>query len=465
MIVTKGSLYTLVTEATDSEIEKLTNVLTIKAHNFWFSKAFKRGLWDGSKCYLKYDGRSGLHYFLTGFLGKVSKELKVVVRERRKKSNIKLSPNLLKTKSMTGKYSYQYDAMIAAVEAKIGILSLATGAGKTSIAVALSTVLPTKVLFVVPTIDLMWQTYDSYAKDTDLKVGVLGDGERPDDSCDVVVAVYKSAQIVGSKHRGWLAQFKTVFIDECHHATSSDYIKILKGCTGAEYKFGMSGTPHAMDSEKVFTLTGYLGDIIHQVSGKYLSANQVNAVPNINIHELEMEGLDIPWPECYIEGVVENEIRNRIVVDTTCSAYKEGKTCLVLTKRQIHGEILRELFLSRGIDLPYLDSRSNKKERTEKLRELRAGKIQGMIISKIGEEGLDIPQLDFVFRASAGLSPISTIQALGRGLRGKSGKNNVVDYHDFYDKFGGSLEDHAAQRLNDYQKERYEIKRIIEKTK
>jgi len=399
-----------------------------------------------------------MHYFLTGFLSLVEAEMDNVLYRKSRRTPITISPTLLKTKSMEGEYEYQLNAMQQVLNSKHGILDLATGAGKTAIAAALSIVLPKKVLFIVPGIELMWQTHAAFEEDTDLTLTCAGGGEIPDPEADVCIGVYKSVWINETKNKGWLKQFKTVFIDECHRATTKDYVATILSCCNAEYKIGLSGTPHAITEDKVMHLTGLIGPILSTVTGKVLSDLGVNAKPVINLHSYEQLEVDNEWPKCYIEGVVTNSIRNRKVISLVTAGLQANKICMVLIKRTQHGNLLQDMFLQQGYDVPYIDGSSSKKDRRKYLTDLREGKLRALIISRIGEEGLDIPQLDVIVRASGGLSPISTIQALGRGLRRKKGKENIVSYHDFSDTSCRILTLQTEQRFLDYEKEGYGVR-------
>ena len=70
--------------------------------------------------------------------------------------------------------------------------------------------------------------------------------------------------------------------------------------------------------------------------------------------------------------------------------------------------------------------------------------------------GLDIPDLDCILRASGGKSSISTLQAIGRGLRRKKDEN-VVSYYDFLDSVDRYTYSHSMQRIKDYEQEEFEV--------
>jgi superfamily II DNA or RNA helicase len=462
LVISVGTVYSLITSSSEEEITGIEDLLTIKMPNYWFSPNFRNGLWDGTKSYLRQDRGSGLHYFLTGFIPLLLAHFPdTVIHNKRSKSLSNLStPYLLKTKTMTGEYDYQFQAVKAVLQNKRGILHLGTGAGKTAIAAALSTLLPPKILFIVPKIDLMWQTLDTFKEETDLQVSCLGGGQELDDTSDVCIAVIKSAKLRCDNDKKWPTQFKAVFVDECHRGSSDEYVSVITRCTNAEYRIGMSGTPLNMDEDRNMQLVGLLGPVIEKISGYTLASLGVNATPKITLHDFYPSLIDNMWPECYIAGVVENLERNKLIVNIAQEALEKQKTCLVLVSRQEHGTILQEIFKTQGLQVPYLDGRSAKLTRRTTIASFRQGEIPLLILSKIGEEGLDIPQLDVVIRASAGLSPISTIQALGRGLRRKKEKENIIEYHDFVDNDGGILAKHSARRIQDYIEEGYTVEYV-----
>ncbi len=78
-------------------------------------------------------------------------------------------------------------------------------------------------------------------------------------------------------------------------------------------------------------------------------------------------------------------------------------------------------------------------------------------MSKIGQQGIDIPQLDTIIRADGGKSPIANLQILGRGTRKKVGKENVFNFHDFWDTTDKFLLEHSEVRRRAYEKEGFQI--------
>lgn len=111
-------------------------------------------------------------------------------------------------------------------------IEMATGSGKT---VVFSHLIPllkqkgTRALVLAHTQELITQSRDKINKvNPDLKVGIeMGKvRSKPDD--DVVVASVMSLARSNRLERFNPNEFKTIIIDECHHAVAPSYLKILK---------------------------------------------------------------------------------------------------------------------------------------------------------------------------------------------------------------------------------------------
>ena len=72
-----------------------------------------------------------------------------------------------------------------------------------------------------------------------------------------------------------------------------------------------------------------------------------------------------------------------------------------------------------------------------------------LIASTILNEGLNIKSIDCIIVAGAGMSPIKTIQRVGRVLRKRIGKDRALVI-DFWNKNNAFLQAHIKKRLSTY---------------
>lgn len=170
----------------DAPWKEVYAACSYKVNGAEFSKAYKRGLWNGIT-YLINKKTGSFPSGLVNIVKEVCKEggKEVYVHDRRidpgSMSVYGKGSFELNNISMEGKYSYQLDACKAAVKEKQGILNICTGGGKSFIAAAVVNYLQLPTLYVVPSKELLHQTrkvfLDHIPNVTEKDVGIIGDGE------------------------------------------------------------------------------------------------------------------------------------------------------------------------------------------------------------------------------------------------------------------------------------------------
>jgi superfamily II DNA or RNA helicase len=159
----------------------------------------------------------------------------------------------------------------------------------------------------------------------------------------------------------------------------------------------------------------------------------------------------------YFYGIVQNRERNKQIAKIAAEACKKGKSVLILCKILQHGDKIQGELDTLGVEAQFCNGTTDKKFNYDELNRLRSGKSKILIMSRIGEAGVDVPCLDVVIRASGGKSTVNTLQSLGRGLRAKNKGTNTVDFHDFMDVGNTHLAAHSHQRIKDYEREGFDV--------
>lgn len=460
MHVTVENIYATITSAKAWELKNAHDALTFCVENCQYMKQYRSGVWDGKKTFLWQNRRTGQHFFFAGLLHLLESGVEeLVVKAHHFESDLHLiHPDLLKTVSMSGKWSYQERTLREALTARRGIWWLATGAGKTFIAGGLIEALKIRTLFLVPRIELMHQTVEVFKRELSVPVGWLGGGEYRDGM--VVVGIVNSVALRHTSDSDFLPSFEMVLADECHLSSANSYVDVLSECTNAYYRFGLSGTPLELSVIRNVKLTGMFGPVISRVSNRELIDLGVNARPLIFMHKIGTSSETTKatdWASLYKANITDNLYRNMEVVKIVEESYRNNQVTLVLVHNLKHGDRLVDMLGRVGVACQFCSGKSTKALRFDQVDGLREGRYKVLILSKIGEVGLDIPALDVVVRASGGKSTISTLQALGRGLRGKKGKENVVYYHDFWDAIDKYNRKHSRKRVRDYEKEGFTV--------
>jgi len=240
-----------------------------------------------------------------------------------------------------------------------------------------------------------------------------------------------------------------VVVHNCHHVSSDQMLDVLCKVPGP-HRFGFSGTPLKHAKLADMKLIGATGPVVVDVTNADLIDGGYSAVPRVMLHIIES---DNGWGDDYhtaYSGMISNVQRNAIIA-RVASEHKDGLV-LVLVTRIEHGELLRTMipgsvFVHGSCTMEY---------RQGVLKTMRQEDAMGTVIAtQIFDEGVDIPGVDVVVLAGGSKSHVKLLQRIGRGLRRKSGKNEVI-IHDFIDDINKHLLSHSESRVRIYGEEGFE---------
>ena len=465
------NIYSNLSENTDERIiSELEKRFTVKHPNYWFSPQFRAKVWDGKTHFLKIPSLkfpSGLLFIIEEYCKEINTEYKITdLRGEIPNNNLALIDEFfLKGIEL---YDYQMVAINKAITTERGVLELPTGSGKTEIAAAIIKALSLKTLFIVHTKDLLYQTIDRFKLRLERDdIGIIGDGKFETEH-DIVVSTVQTLNkklFPGKSEKGkrkkadkkikeFLNQFQVMFQDECHHSSSASFSKIGMFMHNAIYRYGLSGTALRRDILSNMRVMAITGASIYQlkttklIDSGYLSDIEVKIIDNPEIIDKEEKG----WQEIYRVGIVQSEARNQKIVDRIEKMYEQKKKIMVLVKHIEHGEILQRMLTDES-DIPaiFIWGAHESEEREKIKNEFSVNGDFVLIASPIYDEGIDLPKINVLIIASGGKSEWKTIQKIGRGLRKKSDKSQLIVY-DFYDhsKF---LKEHSQERIMIYERE------------
>ena len=361
---------------------------------------------------------------------------------------------------------YQEDAVNVAHKIKRGIIWARPRSGKTIMEIMLVQRLGlTPVLSICQSIDVARQTVARFKQFLpEAKVGLIGDGE-----CDIqpitvttiqsLSAAYDIKEKIPKKQMEKIPNLakkldiqrmaetaKFVWVDECHHAVSATHKYILQNKVyAAEYILGCSGTPFREDNTNML-LEGLLGPIIYEIDYSKLIDTGFLVRPTVHLIKLPKTiqfDSKAAYASIYKQAIVENSLRNDAIARIASSLKDRGKTCMILVSKISHGKTLANLMPSAKF------SYSKSKDRANLWHQLRVGKLL-ILITTLGDEGIDIPSLGATIIAAGGESAIKVFQRL-RCLTPSPGKTHaiVVDFLDPY-KY---LRRHSKKREKLYRSE------------
>lgn len=238
--------------------------------------------------------------------------------------------------------------------------------------------------------------------------------------------------------RGHLDEFFNhygqVIVDEAHHVAAKSYEDVIKQ-VNTRYLYGLTATPERKDGLHPLVFMR-LGDIIYEHDTniddsvlipryfypRFTSYSDYN--PELNHIE-------------HLNTMQKDEERNLQIIEDICENIENNYTCLVLTDRIHHIEILAEMLEERDLEagIYTLHSQQAKQENNVYLEEMK-NSDQPMVIISTGKfvgEGFDLSQIESLFLCMPFSNKNLAKQYLGRLNRSLDLKEElrVYDYIDF----------------------------------
>ncbi len=276
------------------------------------------------------------------------------------------------------------------------------------------------------------------------------------------IAVMQSLSRMGEV-KECVKDYGMVIIDECHHVSAFSFEMILKN-VNAKYIYGLTATPTRKDGHHpiIFMQCGpilYRDDAKKQAEKRPFDHFIIPRFTSFNT-PLDKEEKDISIHELYA-GIIENEMRNQLIVDDVVQCHKNSRNCLVLTERTIHVKSLANELSKRIPDVISLTGGMGIKETRETRTQISETPVdRPLTLVATGRyigEGFDEPRLDTLFLAM----PISwkgTLQQYaGRLHRLFETKKEVLVY-DYVDVRVRMLEKMYNKRLAGYSSIGYKAK-------
>lgn len=367
---------------------------------------------------------------------------------------------------------HQKDIVETAFNTTMGIVRSCTGSGKTlSIAALVGKINKPTIIYVIG-LDLLQQFYDTMCQVfPNEHIGFIGNGVC-NPSRFTVASIWTVARSCGLKDDitlddeattkeiikaentqailKLLQDAKCHILDECQLAATATIKEIYKRID-PERIYGFSATPYRQDGSELLS-NALLGDQIIDISASAMIEKGYLAKPFIHFVDVpKVSGLPKEYASVYKAYVVDNEVRNKLIIEETKKLLDKGRQVLVLFKQIRHGSILKDLFDEAKIEVKMLYGNDSLERRSEVKAQFLSGKLRAIISSTIFDTGVDLPQISGLVLAGSGKAQGRSLQRLGRSLRRYEGKE-TVDVIDFADN-ATFLKTHSAIRKKIYQSE------------
>lgn len=459
-------------------LSSLDDALSYYVQGYAFTKAYKSGWWDSKeKKFKRWDGKNHLlranGKFLTGLLLKVKKildkyKIEYVLEDKRKEVPF---GHKIATQNIE-KREYQMRVLDAYLVHKNGIIKAATGSGKSVMITEIVANANVKTMIYVIGIDLLYQMRETLEKMLCAKIGIIGDGIVDIHKINVCT-VWTAANALGEKYTPFddedyskeerfdnesremivktIREAEMTIYDECQMLATRTLQTINAASDSAYYKCALSGTPWRDDGADLL-LEAVCGEIIVEVTASELIHDGWLVTPKIKFIDVpEYNGdLSEQYHSIYKSYIVENEVRNNIIIKAATKLVEKNRKVLILVKNIKHGEILLDSLRGK-FEVYFVKGDVDSTERNRIRKDFVDGKIQIIIATVIYDQGIDLPVLDSMILAGSGKSSGRALQRLGRVIRQYPGKKDaiVVDFID-HAKY---LREHTAKRIEIYRRE------------
>jgi superfamily II DNA or RNA helicase len=261
--------------------------------------------------------------------------------------------------------TYQIEAAQTCLSRWRGVVEIATGGGKTEVAIALVLVLKKpQTIFMCPdklSLDGMYERFTLRGFKPFEEVGRYGDGHDDLDTEPAVLISTVQSLYSGLKRNDRrvverLASCELFIADECHHkATAWSWKAVGKHC-GAHRRIGLSATPYKTAKSRFNPsylhghdswLTGLIGDTIFYLPAVELQKSGDLAKCQVIGFEAARgtQSLTNKWHDVYEAGVVNNEGRNRQIATLAANLADMGRKPLISVTRLEHGRIIQRMLL------------------------------------------------------------------------------------------------------------------------
>ncbi|WP_123534446.1 DEAD/DEAH box helicase [Halosimplex salinum] len=309
---------------------------------------------------------------------------------------------------------YQHDWVGRFMETKSGVLVGPPGSGKTVAAMGILERVGGETLILVPSRELVRQWRDELLTHTTLdesQVGEYHGGKK--DVRPVTIATYQTAGMDRHRHLFDSREWGLIVYDEVQHVPSDVYRRSANLQT--RHRLGLSASPVREDDlqEEIFTLIGPpIG-----TDWDALFDEGFVAEPQVEIRY-------VPWTDDDSRNeYVGTESHERRQVAASNPA-KIDETERILARHPEQKALVFVDYLDQGralstaLDVPFISGDTPHHERERLFQQFRDGSLGTLVVSRVGDEGIDLPDASLAIVASGlGGSRRQGTQRAGRTMR------------------------------------------------
>jgi len=422
---------------------KIANKFKFQVPYARYLPQYKLGRWDGTVGFFGLGGNGYVNHLdkIIQYLNEAGVEIEEVV-DKREKFDLtfsKVDKNFFGNKTWPKGHQcegqkielrdYQVDVINNFIEEPQSLQEVATGAGKTIITAALSSICEKfgRTLVIVPNKGLVTQTEEDYIN-VGLDVGVYF-GDRKELNRTHTICTWQSLNVLDKKSKAGesvfsLAEFldgvKTVIIDEVHQAKAEVLKKLLTHhLKNSPVRWGLTGTVPKEQFEFQSILAS-IGPVVNQISAKELQDKGVLSKCHVNVVQLVDTNVYKNYQE-ELKFLVTDEKRIEYLGKLVNKIKSSGNT-LVLIDRLTAGKKLLEII----DDSVFIQGETKLADRKEQYDEISSSTNKVIIATYgVASVGINIPRIFNLVLIEPGKSFVRVIQSIGRGIRKAKDKDFV----------------------------------------
>jgi DNA excision repair protein ERCC-3 len=309
---------------------------------------------------------------------------------------------------------YQRDWVDTFMERNSGVFVGPPGSGKTVAAIGVMSELQGETLIIVPSQELAQQWEDELVSKTSLRRSRIGQYHGNEKRVrPVTIATYDIVSM--SRHRKLFKEreWGLVVADEAHRSVSTTWKRFRQ--IQSKARLGLTATPvrEQGDAKEIYSL---IGPPLGTDWGKLFDDDWVE--------QPDMEMIMVPWDSdterrhyTRAEGTAKMETaaansKKIDAVEEIMSRHPDKKS-LIFVDWIAQGEKFSE-----ALDLPFIYGSTSHSKRQELLEKFKEGEVTSIVISRVGDAGIDLPDAELAIMTSTlGSSRAQTGQRAGRTMR------------------------------------------------
>lgn len=258
-------------------------------------------------------------------------------------------------------------------------------------------------------------------------------------------------------------EFGIVIVDEAHHVPSRTFLSVVNNFA-AKYVYGLTATAYRRDKLESVMFNS-VGPVVARIEHTELFEDEHLMVPTVRRRQTRWYPRNAHLMDYheFMEQMVHDEGRNRLLVDDIVAECRPGNTCIVLVSRTKHAEVLTDMLKDRGVRCEFVvgsvdvedgtgEGKRRKKRaipkeiRNQIVSDFKKGRIQVLVATyDLLAEGFNYRPLNRLFMASPIKWKGSVVQSLGRIQRTAEGKTSAIAY-DYIDGEIGMFAKQAESR-------------------